>query len=119
MSRRTRVVAFVLLVTMLGLMLMLSPSPASAGNSKDKGNGQSLLDEWMPEEKSAPEDFELPFTAETNYMSLQGYLRVVYFVEEGTWLPPLRTVQLLKEKGAVLRLSCRDAMVLNGCRAPL
>ena len=117
MSRGALVVAVVLLVAILGLMLC--PSQALAGNSEAKDNGQSLLDELMSEEKLAPEDFELPFTAETNYMSLQGCLRVMYFVEEGTWLPPLRAVQLLNGKGAVLRLSCRDAMILNGCRAPL
>ena len=60
-----------------------------------------------------------PFTAESNYMSLQGYLRWQYFEAESVWLTPLEAVQAVKEQGAVPTLSCWDAMVLNGCRQPL
>lgn len=60
-----------------------------------------------------------PFTAEANYMSLQGYLRWQTFEAETVWLTPLEAVQAVKAQGCDPTLACRDAMVLNGCREPL
>ena len=63
-----------------------------------------------------------PFTAETNYMSLPGYLRYEAFKADGVWMTRLEAVQAVKAQGADPTLSCRpspDAQILNGCREPL
>lgn len=59
-----------------------------------------------------------PFTAESNYMSLPGYLRWQEFQATGVEMTRLEAVQAVKAQGCDPTLGCRDAMVLNGCRQP-
>lgn len=59
-----------------------------------------------------------PFTAETNYMSLPGYLRYETFTVDKVWMSRLDAVREVKIQHADPTLGCPDAMVLNGCRAP-
>ena len=59
-----------------------------------------------------------PFTAETNYMSLPGYLRYEGFKADKTWMTRLDAVREVKIQHADPTLGCWDAMVLNGCREP-
>lgn len=61
----------------------------------------------------------VPFTAETNYMSLPGFLRHELFEADGVWVTRLEAVRAVKAEGADATLGCRDAMTLNGCKPPV
>jgi len=55
-----------------------------------------------------------PFTAETNYMSLPGYLRYEEFKTDGVWMTRLEAVRIVKSQGADPTLSEEDMKVLIG-----
>jgi hypothetical protein len=40
------------------------------------------------------------FTAEANYMSLAGYLRYQYFIENDVWITRVEAIQLVRSQNA-------------------
>jgi len=97
-----------LVLTLLVVLLLAAFAPLAMATTEGEASSDAISVVGLQ-----------PFTAETNYMSLPGYMRHEGFKADGKWMTRLEAVRAVKEQGCDPTLSCRDAMVLNGCRKPL
>jgi hypothetical protein len=74
-----RLALFLLLVMVLGTVIALSAQPAAAAEYPDVSGLQ-------------------PWSAESNYMSLPGYLRWMTFREQGVWLSMPEAKRIVAEQ---------------------
>ena len=69
--------------------------------------------------QTAPDVHNLPaYTAESNYMSLPGYLRWQYFQETNNWISYRQAVAMVRDEGVVVA-SARSVMYARTKGTPL